>query len=200
MPVQLQPEEPIVTKRDFNDIDSLISEVLSQPKQVIGTPPPDPSNPAGANVGSPSFPDSGEAIAPPWEGEPAEPMDPEEAKRSGLRLAKTLDGIISMGASAYAKEKDRKKYQASEGEINDLADPLGELSQKYNFNLSPEVRALFLIVTTYWPKLLEASNDRRINLLNDRIAELESKERERENRLADLERRAAAKEAELSSK
>jgi len=195
-PATTPPAQPTPVKRDFNDIDALISETLNQPKQHIGpqpgeTPAPEP----GANK---TFQPVNQPNAAPWDNEPPEPLDAEAAKRSGIRIAKTLDGALSWGAVAYAKEKDRKKYQASDGEISDLAEPLSELSTKYNFELSPEVRLLFLVVTIYGPKFMQASNDRKINQLNEKIADLQRREREQENRLRDLERKSEEKEKELS--
>ena len=189
--------EPVIVKRDFNDVDSLISEVLNQQREKIGAPPAEAS--PDAVSGSNPFNPVPQPNRPPWDTEPAEPLDPEAAKRSGLRMAKTIDGMLSLGASAYAKEKERKKYQASEGELNDLADPLSELSVKYDFQLSPEIRLMFLLVTIYSPKFMQAANDRRINELNSKIADLERREKEREERLRDLERKAAEKEKEIEN-
>ncbi len=200
MPVELNPKpaaaspadpgEPTVVKRDYDNLDSLLSE-LNQPKQKIGPKPgeaaPDPAHP--------EQPITASGNAAPWD-EQAEPFDPEKAKRSGLRLAKTIDGALSLGASVYAKEKDRSKYAASHGEIDDLAEPLAELSSKYNFELSPEARLIFLLVTIYSPKFLKAANDRRINELNDKVKDLEASAKRQEERLHDLEIKAATKEKE----
>lgn len=188
--------EPIY--RDFDNLDSLLGE-LNKPKQKIGPAPSTPTEPgAEPTPGAVPMPENNYYTS--FDDEPteADPVDPEAAKRTGKRYAQVINKGLSFTASLYAKNKDSQKYSASEGEINDMAEPLSELATKYNFKLSPEFQLAFLILTIYGPKFIQAANDRRINELNDKVKELEEKEKEKELRLRELERKA--QEAEKAAK
>lgn len=170
----IQADDPQPVKRDFDNLDSLLGE-LSQPKQTFEQP---------ELVQQPS--------AMPWNIPGSEPLTEEEANRSGKRLAKTIDSTFSFLAGLYAKSEDVSKYKATPGEIDDLADPLTEISQKYNFAISPEWRAIFLLITIYGPRAILAVNDRRINQLEDRVQKIEDQIRIKEDELKEKEKNSDA--------
>lgn len=174
-------QEPEPVKRDFNNLDSLLGE-LSQPKQVFEQPAP---------VEQPA--------AMPWNPPGSEPLSEEDAQRSGKRLAKTIDSTFSFLAGLYAKSDDVTKYKATPGEIDDLADPFTEISQKYNFAISPEWRAIFLLITIYGPRAILAVNDRRINQLEDRVQKIEDQIREKESELKAKEKETEKEKPDAGS-
>lgn len=149
-----------------SNLDTLIAE-MSAPKQNFTPPTP----PQGAQ--SPGSPPGW--TPPEIDTDPVTPMDPEAAKRQGERLARTIDGGLSFAAAMYAKEESTEKYKASPGEITDLGNALGDLSLEYNIKLNPWVNVIFLMVMIYGPKFMAASNDRRFNIMADKMKEMQEK-------------------------
>ena len=99
-----------------------------------------------------------------------EPIDPEKAARSGMRLAKMLDGAISTGAAMFiAKTDDTSRYKASEGDVKDVADALSEVTAEYNLDISPWFQVAFIVGIVYMPILTKAFNDKRINELEKQM-------------------------------
>lgn len=182
MPINTKPEildEPILeaepVKRDYDNLDDLISE-MANPKQQIG---PMPSEGPGPQAGS-SDPGT-------WEPPARQIVTGDDALRSGKRLAKTIDSGFSFLAGLYSKVEDPSKYKATEGDLNDLADPLAEISEKYNFNMSPEARLIFLLLTIYGPRTIQAINDKRIPELQNTVQQLELRIQKAESKLKEKE-------------
>lgn len=170
------------------DLDDLLSE-LNTPKQNFEPPTLPNADPTGPNANPWTQPRATPMALPTWEQDElkAPPLTREEAQRQGERWAKTADITISFLASFYAKEDDTRKYKASPGEVQDLAAAFADLSAEYSLKINPWLNVTFLLLAIYVPKLIQASNDRRINLMNSRIEELEEKLGKLEKQKADAE-------------
>lgn len=106
--------------------------------------------------------------------QPAPPITTEQAKTAGRNAAKMLDTGISFALKMFARDDSAADYKASTEELSEMAEPLSELSEKYNFKISPEIVLIFLIVTIYMPKYFIAS-ERRALALEKRQEELEQR-------------------------
>lgn len=156
-------------------VDSLLKE-LNVPKQVFepaGNPAQEPA--PGASFFDPSAPAPGGA-----------PIDPERAKRAGLRAAKMANGVLSVTAALIAKENDTDKYGAAPGEITDLGEAWADVSQEYEFTVNPWLSVILLTLSIYMPKFLQALEDRKVNILNRRIDGLEATVNQLQARQSDL--------------
>jgi hypothetical protein len=165
---------PAAAKSDFEKmiatepkLDDLLAE-FNQPRQDF-TPPPPPETTSG-------FFNSPEQQQ---HDEPENIISPEEAKTNGRNAAKMLDTGISFALKMFARDDSAADYKASPEEISEMAEPLSELSEKYNFKISPEIILIFLIITIYMPKYFIASERRQIAL--------EQKQTELEARLKNVE-------------
>jgi len=155
-------------KRDFNNLDSLLEE-LNRPKELItATPTPGQS---GAVV------DSGDEIEV-YGDEPREEISDEAAARSGSRIAKTLDKVLSLGVSVYAKNEDRHQYEADLGDIEDLSGAWSDVAKKYSFKIedSPWFNLIILMIAVYTPIFIKAKGDRRDAILREEIREIEARQ------------------------
>lgn len=147
-----------------SDLDALLTE-LNVPKQQFFTDPAAPG--ATEAAGSPFFaPDD----------QQPDPIDPEAAKRAGRRAAALCDGVLSFGAAIIGKTSDTDRYSASEGEKNDLAEAWEAVAEKYSFEVNPWISVVFLTLTIYAPKYIEALNDRRFNKMQEEINELRAEQ------------------------
>ena len=158
-------KDPLAHFKEPVNLDALLQE-FNTPRQDFNPPPP----PAGEEIKSifDAPEPTGEAS------EPAPPITPEQAKKNGRSAAKMLDTGISFALKMFARDDSAKDYKASPEELDELADPLSDLSEKYNFKISPEIVLIFLIVTIYMPKYFIAS-ERRQKALEERQNELERK-------------------------
>lgn len=148
-------------KRDFNDLDSLISEP-NQPKEVI--------QPTDKKPYPDEYPATGEHSI------PGEPISPEIAALSGKMIAGTIDTALATGMSLYAHNSNPEKYQAKEKQIEQLNEAWAAVAAKYNYKLedSPWFNVIILTIAVYLPLWQEAKKDRRFAEVNERIDELKA--------------------------
>lgn len=154
---------------DTNNLDALLDE-FNTPRQDFSPPPPEPEieNPFSLN------PENKTNIFDPYQETISAPITPEEARANGKNTAKFLDTGISFGLKMYARDESAKPYKATPEEIEEMAVPLAEISEKYNFKISPEITLAFLIFTIYLPKYFVAV-DKRTQALEKRTDDLEAK-------------------------
>lgn len=158
--------EPV--KRNFNDYDALITELNIPKEQIIKSPPvgsvPPGTVTPGVSPGGATHPASDQ---------PAEPITPEAAARSGARIAKTFDNVFSLGASLYAKSDNKKAYGASPGEIEDLTEAWSDVAMKYSFKIedSPWFNLILLMLAVYTPVVMKARTDHRFAILQEQVEE-----------------------------
>ena len=158
-------------KRDFNNLDSLISE-LNTPKEQITTSIQAPI-PGTIENGGPlnGFEDLAE--------KPEKPLiTPEQAARSGERIAKTFNTAFAFGASIYAKAEERERYEATPGDVHDLSQAWADVAMKYSFKVedSPWLNVLLLMAVVYAPIFIKAKNDRRDAILREEMAEMQKRQ------------------------
>lgn len=161
-------EQPAVNEtfkaENFNNLDSLLRELNVQ-RQIFETPKPEGDlPPVETNNLTEEQLIQGEAT-----------ISREDAERAGRRMAVMVDSVISVAAMTIAKEDANEKYKASEGEINDLSDACSEVSEQYKFKINPWINVMILITMIYLPKIIQATNDRRIKIMEERQKELEDR-------------------------
>ena len=164
--------EHTAIKRDFDNIDSLITE-LNAPKEQIIQKAPIPGSEQGLNVS-----EIGNE-------QPIVEISSEAAALSGEMVANTLDTVISLGASMYAKAPNREEYEAKPKEISNLGKAWAAVAQKMNFSIqdSPWFNLILLMVAVYAPILIRAKSDRREAILR---AEMETMRQDQERRNLEL--------------
>jgi hypothetical protein len=125
-------------------------------------------------------------------------LDPEQALRSGRRIAKMVDAALAGGATIYAKSDDFSEYSASHEDLNDLSEAWADVSQEYNIEMNPWFNVAFLSIATYGPLYFKAANDRRFNLMqkqinetNERLSKIESESAESSKKPKDQKKGAS---------
>lgn len=155
---------------DFYNINEMLEE-LTVPKQTFQqeeqTPPPPIDTP---------------------EAEPV-PVDPQKAARMGERTAKMIDAALAtVNGTLIAKAPEIDKYKASEGELRDLSGAWAEVSEIYDFNVSPWLKLAVLNLSIYTPKTVLAFQDRRFNEMNKRIDEMQRQQTEMSKTIENLKK------------
>lgn len=153
-------------KRDFNNIDSLISE-LNEPKQEILSSDNVPGQSQLPGNGSEFYNDKSKIE-----------ITPEQAARSGERIAKTFNTAFAFSASLYAKAEERERYEATPGDVHDLSQAWADVAMKYSFKVedSPWLNVLLLMSVVYAPIFIKAKNDRRDAILREEMAEMQKRQ------------------------
>lgn len=142
----------------LSDIDGLLGE-LNQPKEQIFSTQPGAS---GEDT-----PLSGGLMDTPGPGfdeyQPESPaITPEEAARTGERIATTINTVFGFGASIFAKSDDRKEYEADGVDVGQLSKCWADVAMKHSFKIedSPWLNLLILMSVIYAPIFIRAKNDR----------------------------------------
>ena len=139
--------EPIeANETNYKGLDQLIAE-LNEDKEKF--------SPQGEKIFD--NPEPGEEFT--------EPITPEKAERTGERLARITDTIISNTCSIIASSDEVDKYKADERDLKDIAEAFSQLSIAKDIDLPPGVTLVVLLVMVYLPKFKIALNDRRYNRL-----------------------------------
>ena len=147
----------------ISDIDSLITD-LNQPKEIIlSTAPGEIPGAPGESYGPGDDTGGGEIAT----------ITPEEAARTGQRIAATLNTVLGFGASMFAKSDERKDYEADSTDIAQLSRCWSDVAMKHSFKIenSPWLNLIILMAVIYAPIFIRAKNDRLEALLREEIQE-----------------------------
>lgn len=90
-----------------------------------------------------------------------EPVSPEKAQRTGMRIARLVDTGIDFTLSNLVA-KNGESYKADERDLQDIAECWAELAQEKGWNLGPEWTLIILYVMVYGPLVKQAITDRRM--------------------------------------
>lgn len=182
-PTEIQPEvkpeikiNPNFQQHDFENLDDLLRD-LNTAKQVFEKPGED--QPAPGSMPPMDFN---------TDNLPPETITREEAERAGMRMAKLTDSILSVTGMTIAKEQDPAKYKASEGEIDDMAAAWSEVAEEYKFKMNPWFNIALLTLMIYMPKMVQASNDRRVKILEEKQKEFDARLKATEQRIKESEK------------
>lgn len=112
-------------------------------------------------------------------------FDPEKNKRTGLRIARTIDRFAAFGSMKVALSNDMSTYQATQNELNDLGDEWSEYTKDMNIDMPPWMSLAILNFTVYMPKVVKAFNDKRLheqqNQINNHDEQLDNLKRKVDN-------------------
>jgi hypothetical protein len=159
----VKPALDIKPVRDFSNLDDLITE-LNNPKEVI--------NNAGPVMPGATPPQMINDF--PFYERP--PITKEDATRTGKYTAKTIDTSFSIGFNLYAKEKeDTSKFKATDSEIADLSEACSDISEAYNFKMSPIPNLIMVLIFIYGPKFYLAKEEKWKNETKQRLEAAEKK-------------------------
>ena len=183
-----EPEQTREAKnRDFNNLDSLISELNQEKEQIQSSQynqEPETSN---------QQPETGNPESEPWNMESEnehEPISEDVAAMSGKSIAGTIDTVAGTGFSLYAKSDDPEKYQASPRQLDQLNNAWSAVAKKYGYKVedSPWFNVMMLNMAVYLPKWQTALNDRRFALMENRMDELSKQVKDLENQKNEKEK------------
>lgn len=156
--------------RNYNDLDSLISELNEEKEQISS------SGTAGTqrNAGG------GSDIVQPVSGEPyydeeiTAKLSDEAAEKSGRVMAETVDTAVGTGCSIYSGNNTPEKYQASDKQKALLSENWAAVAKKHGMKLenNPELILGLNTLAIYFPKIKDARHDRQINELRDQMDEI----------------------------
>lgn len=166
---------PNFQQHDFENLDDLLQD-LNTAKQVFKQP------------GEDQAPGSQPAIDFNTDNLPPETISREEAERAGRRMAKLTDSILSVTGMTIAKEQDPEKYKATAGEIDDMAAAWSEVAEEYKFKMNPWFNIALLTLMIYMPKMVQASNDRRVKILEEKQKEFDTRLKVMEERKKEVEK------------
>jgi len=172
-------ENKIDFKSDLNSMETLIKE-MSEAREDF-TPKTDNTSKdihTQDQQSAPAYDPINTQSAPPQE-LTADQKD--RAKRTGKLTAETIDFGIASASSLIAKSNDIKPYKADSEDVETLGDAWSEVAEVYDFNISPWMKLAILYPAIYTPKLIKASNDRRLNVMQNKIAEVEKRMNDLEN-------------------
>lgn len=153
-------------KMNVSDLDSLIGE-MNTPKEIItATPTPGSTAPIqGAGY---------EDLASPGNGlEPLAPtITPEEAARTGQRIAEMVNTGLGFGAQMYAKGQERKDYEADRVDVQQLSRCWADVAMKYSFKVddSPWINLILMMAVIYYPIFKKAKEDRIVAIFREEMA------------------------------
>jgi len=150
-PAKANPEFKL---KQFGNLDDMMQE-LNIEKQKFDPPAPAPGAPTEPGEGARQY------------NFEVEPMSREEAERAGERAAILADSLLSVVGMTIAKEEKTDKYKATEGELRDLSKAWGDVSEHYSFKVNPLLNIGLLNVMIYGPKIMQATNDRKIKNLQE---------------------------------
>ena len=123
--------------------------------------------------------------------DPAPQVDHEHAMRTGERIARLIDSGIDFTLSNFVA-RNGESYRADERDLQDIAEAWGEVSEEHNWNIGPEWTLAILYVMVYGPLVKQAVADRR-------MAELEARTKQLEERMAAYEYQAPQPEKPQSN-
>lgn len=90
-----------------------------------------------------------------------DPVSPEKAQRTGMRIARLVDTGIDFTLSNLVA-KNGQSYKAGERDLQDIAECWGEMAQDKGWNLGPEWTLAILYIMVYGPLVKQAFYDRRM--------------------------------------
>ena len=164
-PIQPTDTPPPAATNAKESIDDLLNElnIPREDKTPRGfTPPPSAAQQPGQ--GNPS--------APVWEeAEPVKTLD--EYKLQAAAYVRTFDMGAGQFLKGYSKDKGNEVFNATDVEQEFIADPLARVLEKHQVGtLPPELELVIRAGAVYFPQYQRAAELRKINILNDKVDEM----------------------------
>ena len=103
-----------------------------------------------------------------------EPVSPEKAQRTGMRIARLVDTGIDFTLSNFVAKNGESSYRADERDLEDIAECWGELAQEKGWSIGPEWSLVILYLMVYSPLVKQALADRKMAELEARQNALEA--------------------------
>lgn len=98
-----------------------------------------------------------------------DPLAQERAERTGERLARITDTILSNTFSIVASSDEVQKYKADDRDLKDIGEAYAQLNLAKQIDLPPALTLTILLIMVYMPKLKIALTDRRYNRLKSQM-------------------------------
>ena len=151
-----------------------MENAFKTPTQMQGDyePKPEPTPPMG-DLGHLADPDGSASFEMLEPDDAPEPVSPEKAQRTGMRIARLVDTGIDFTLSNFVA-KNGESYKADERDLQDIAECWGELAQEKGWSVGPELSLVILYIMVYGPLVKQAVADRRMAELEARQAALEA--------------------------
>ena len=159
----------------------------------------EPKQEESADIASDLIDPDGETKAPGYNGmwnpedeEDIQVVTPDEAQRTGKRIAQVIDTSFNFIASKFIAHND-KDYKANPSDLEDIAQAWGEIAEEKQWKVSPYMQLMVLYAIVYAPLAKQAFTDRKVAELENRQNSQDEQIKALSNELARLKQQNADK-------
>lgn len=151
-----------------------------------------------ADIASNLIDPDGETSAPGYQGmwneeeEDIQVVTPDEAQRTGKRIAQVIDTSFNFIASKFIAHND-KDYKANPSDLEDIAEAWGEIAEEKQWKVSPYMQLMVLYAIVYAPLAKQAFTDRKVSELENRQNSQDEQIKALSNELARIKQQQADK-------
>lgn len=152
-----------------------------------------------ADIASDLIDPDGETKAPGYNGmwnpedeEDIQVVTPDEAQRTGKRIAQVIDTSFNFIASKFIAHND-KDYKANPSDLEDIAQAWGEIAEEKQWKVSPYMQLMVLYAIVYAPLAKQAFTDRKVAEIENRQNSQDEQIKALSNELARLKQQNADK-------
>ncbi len=159
----------------------------------------EPKQEESADIASDLIDPDGETKAPGYNGmwnpedeEDIQVVTPDEAQRTGKRIAQVIDTSFNFIASKFIAHND-KDYKANPSDLEDIAQAWGEIAEEKQWKVSPYMQLMVLYAIVYAPLAKQAFTDRKVAEIENRQNSQDEQIKALSNELARLKQQNADK-------
>lgn len=159
----------------------------------------EPKQEESADIASDLIDPDGETKAPGYNGmwnpedeEDIQVVTPDEAQRTGKRIAQVIDTSFNFIASKFIAHND-KDYKANPSDLEDIALAWGEIAEEKQWKVSPYMQLMVLYAIVYAPLAKQAFTDRKVAEIENRQNSQDEQIKALSNELARLKQQNADK-------
>lgn len=159
----------------------------------------EPKQEESADIASDLIDPDGETKAPGYNGmwnpedeEDIQVVTPDEAQRTGKRIAQVIDTSFNFIASKFIAHND-KDYKANPSDLEDIAEAWGGIAEEKQWKVSPYMQLMVLYAIVYAPLAKQAFTDRKVAEIENRQNSQDEQIKALSNELARLKQQNADK-------
>lgn len=127
------------------------------------------------------------------EEEEVKTVTPEQAQRTGRRIAQAIDVGFNYVASNFIAKNSEKDYKANPGDLEDIAQAWGEIAEEKHWKVSPYMQLMVLYLIVYAPLAKQAFTDRKVMEIENKTNSHEDQIKALQNELARLKEKQGDK-------
>lgn len=155
--------------------------------------PKEESEKPGANIYDPFNETTASDYGAYGEEEECKTVTPEQAQRTGRRIAQAIDVGFNYVASNFIAKNSEKDYKANPGDLEDIAQAWGEIAEEKQWKVSPYMQLMVLYLIVYAPLAKQAFTDRKVMEIENKTNTHEDQIKALQNELARLKEKQGDK-------